>query len=302
MTTPMGAPLANRAAPARFAMPPLVTLLTLGRVANLPPIWSNCLAGWWLGGHGNPGKLPLLFLGATLLYLGGALLNDAFDVDYDRQHRRARPIPAGVMPVREAGWGGAALLLLGVFWLFCLGTTTGLLGTAVALTALAFNLSHRIFPLSPALLGLCRFFLYAAAASTGSQGVEGWALWCGLALAAYVTGARILADLETAPSPERYWPVVLLAFPILLALMMDVNRYRGPGLELSAVLGLWVLYCLRRTLWPAEQDIAKAAAGLTAGIVFVDWLAVVDAPRELSCVFLLLFGGAVLAQRLTSAA
>jgi 4-hydroxybenzoate polyprenyltransferase len=242
-----------------------------------------------------------LFIGATLLYMGGAFLNDAFDADYDRQHRRSRPIPSEVMPAREVGRWGAGLILLGVFWLFWLGTATGLLGVAVALVALAFNITHRMFALSPALLGLCRMFLYAAAASTGAQGVQGWALWCGLALAAYVAGVRILADLETLPTLDRYWPVALLAAPIALAIIMDVNRFRAPGLELSAVVGLWVLYCLRRTLWPADQDIAKATAGLTAGIVFVDWLAVVDVPREMSCVFLALFGAAMLSQRLTSA-
>ena len=302
MTSLRGTPLAGRTAPVRSAMPFLVTLLTLGRVANLPTVWSNCLAGWWLGGHGNPGKLPLLFIGATLLYMGGAFLNDAFDADYDRQHRRSRPIPSELIPAKEVGRWGAGLLLLGVFWLFWLGTTTGLLGVAVALTALAFNITHRMFPLSPGLLGLCRLFLYAAAASTGALGVEGWALWCGLALAAYVIGTRLLADLAGSPSLNRYWPAALLAAPIALAVVMDVNQYRAPGLELCAVLGLWVLYCLRRTLWPADQDMAKAMAGLTAGIVFVDWLAVVDLPRELSCVFLALFGAAMLSQRLTSAA
>lgn len=88
-------------------MPLLVTLLTLGRVANLPTVWSNCLAGWWLGGHENLGHLPLLFIGATLLYMGGAFLNDAFDAEYDRQHRRARPIPSGVISLKEVGCHGS---------------------------------------------------------------------------------------------------------------------------------------------------------------------------------------------------
>ena len=73
------------------------TLLNLGRVSNLPTIWSNCLAGWWLSGGGNYWKLPLLLLGASALYTGGMFLNDAFDVDFDRQRRSTRPIPSGAI-------------------------------------------------------------------------------------------------------------------------------------------------------------------------------------------------------------
>ena len=73
----------------------LRALLILGRVSNLPTVWSNCLAGWWLGGGGNYANLLLLLLGATLLYAGGMFLNDAFDAEFDTQYRRARPIPSG---------------------------------------------------------------------------------------------------------------------------------------------------------------------------------------------------------------
>ena len=73
----------------------LRTLLVLGRVSNLPTVWSNCLAGWWLSGGGNFWKLPLLLLGISALYTGGMFLNDAFDADFDRQRRASRPIPSG---------------------------------------------------------------------------------------------------------------------------------------------------------------------------------------------------------------
>ena len=75
--------------------PQLRTLLILGRVSNLPTVWSNCLAGWWLGGGGNFWKLPFLLLGISLLYTGGMFLNDAFDEEFDRQRRAERPIPTG---------------------------------------------------------------------------------------------------------------------------------------------------------------------------------------------------------------
>ena len=71
----------------------LRALLVLGRVSNLPTVWSNCLAAWWLAGGGTVERLPFLLLGATLLYTGGMFLNDAFDADFDNQYRKERPIP-----------------------------------------------------------------------------------------------------------------------------------------------------------------------------------------------------------------
>ena len=73
------------------------TLVIVGRMSNLPTVWSNCLAGWWLGGHENSANLPLCFLGVSALYLGGMFLNDAFDADFDRQHRPERSIPSGAI-------------------------------------------------------------------------------------------------------------------------------------------------------------------------------------------------------------
>src|SRR5213083_701894 len=101
---------------ARFSF--VRTLLVLGRVSNLPTVWSNCLAGWWLGGGGNVEKLAYLLAGATSLYTGGMFLNDAFDVEFDRQYRKERPIPAGRIPLATVWRSGFALLASGAGLLF----------------------------------------------------------------------------------------------------------------------------------------------------------------------------------------
>src|SRR6185369_11586655 len=106
----------------------LRTLLVLGRVSNLPTVWSNCLAGWWLGGGGQVEKLPLLFVGATLLYVGGMYWNDAFDEEFDRQFRMERPIPAGAMSPQAVWRLGMLWLGIGALCLVCIGRTTGTLG------------------------------------------------------------------------------------------------------------------------------------------------------------------------------
>src|ERR1022692_2616102 len=97
------------------------TLLVLGRVSNLPTVWSNCLAGWWLAGAGNGAKLPWLLLGMSALYLGGMYLNDAFDAEFDRQRRSTRPIPSGQITVAEVWRFGWAWLGLGILLLFAVG-------------------------------------------------------------------------------------------------------------------------------------------------------------------------------------
>jgi 4-hydroxybenzoate polyprenyltransferase len=275
----------------------LRTFLALSRAAGLPTVWSNCLAGWWLSRAGPSVRLPLLLVGATFLYLGGAFLNDALDASYDREFRRARPIPSGVVSSGEVLRMALAWLLLGEICLFALGKTTAGLGLALALCGVVYNATHRLITFSAVFLGLCRLLVYLTAGTVATKGLGGWAIWCGLALAVYVIGARRLPRPENILGWLDYWPVLLLATPILLAMLMDADGYRLPAVELSAVVGLWALYCLRRAFWPLDRDFAGAASGLMAGIVLVDWLAVVDVPKGLSLVFLGLFGAALLLER-----
>src|SRR5881397_4073070 len=95
-------------------MPTVRTLLLLGRVSNVPTVWSNCLAGWLLAGGGEGNRFAILCFAGTFLYIGGMYLNDAFDAQFDQQHRPERPIPSGAIrpeAVWAAGfcWLGAGL-------------------------------------------------------------------------------------------------------------------------------------------------------------------------------------------------
>lgn len=273
----------------------------MGRVSNLPTVWSNCLAGWWLGGGGDFKKLPFLLAGATFLYVGGMFLNDAFDAEFDLRFRRERPIPSGMIALKSVWRWGLGWLALGIVCLFCAGKVTGGLGFALAICILLYDAIHKMLDFAPVLMGLCRFFLYVVAASTGLNGVTGSSIWCGLALAAYIVGLSYVARRESRRDVLRYWPLALLAAPVVLAIIMDVNDYREGALLLSAVLGLWSLRCLRHTLWSEEKNIGLTVSGLLAGIVFVDWLAVADAPNNAGLVFLGLFLLALVAQKMVPA-
>jgi 4-hydroxybenzoate polyprenyltransferase len=279
----------------------LRTLLVLGRVSNLPTLWSNCLAGWWLGGAGNPEELPLLVAGASLLYLGGMLLNDAFDVEYDQQHRPERPIPAGDIGLTTVWrWGLIALGLGGASLIF-LGRVTGALGVALLLLIVLYNAFHKQFVWAPVLMAACRFLVYIIAASTAAIGVTGWSLWCGLALALYIAGLSSLARREATPVSPNYWPALLLAAPMVLAFFMNGPGYRLSAGLLAGALALWVAFALRQFLWSERPNIGRTISWLLAGIVLVDWLAVADVPRQLACAFIALFVSALLLQRVVPA-
>jgi hypothetical protein len=280
--------------------PRLRTLLVLGRVSNLPTIWSNCLTGWWLGGGGNYWKLPVLLLGASALYTGGMFLNDAFDADFDRQGRPTRPIPAGAI-TRESVWVWSfGLLVAGALALAVLGKTAAVLTLAWLVCILIYGPSHKVLVVSPWLMGLCRFWIYVIAGSTGVLGLNGGPLWCGVALAIYVAGVSSLGWRRRFRGPVQYWPLLMLAAPILLALLMNTGEARKAAMLLSFLLVLWTARSVR-SLFPSagEVNVGRIVSGLFAGIVLVDWLAVgPQLPHWLSgVVFLPLLGATLLLQR-----
>src|SRR5712691_5360115 len=94
------------------------TYLRLGRVSNLPTVWTNVLAGVVLAGSAlEPTTLIALLVVFSLFYVGGMFLNDAFDRHIDARERPERPIPSGLASAREVfgiGYGmlAAALLIL----------------------------------------------------------------------------------------------------------------------------------------------------------------------------------------------
>ncbi|HUZ08538.1 MAG TPA: UbiA family prenyltransferase [Candidatus Paceibacterota bacterium] len=267
------------------------TLLVLGRVSNLPTVWSNCLAGWWLSGGGNFWKLPLLLVGVSALYTGGMFLNDAFDADFDGQRRTERPVPAGKIPVGAVWRWGWAWLALGILCLLIPGKATGVLGLVLAVCIVIYDAMHKVFTASPWVMGLCRFWVYVIAGTTAAKGLNGNSIWCGVALALYVVGLSCVARRESFRGPVPFWPLPLLASPIGLAMLMNTGGARKSAWLVALIFALWVARCLRTIFQPGEINVGRIVSGLLAGIVFADWLAVApQCPETLSFGFLIFFG------------
>jgi 4-hydroxybenzoate polyprenyltransferase len=275
--------------------------LVLGRVANLPTVWSNCLAGWLLGGGGNVIGFLQLCLGATLLYLAGVLLNDAFDAPYDRQHRPERPIPSGKVGVAAVWQSGLTCLGLGLICLVPLGRGVALAGCALSACLLTYNAVHKVFELSPLLLAACRCLVVLAGSVVGYEGLEGLGIWSGLALGSYVAGLSFLARKESGRAPAPYWPCMFLAPPLALALMVNPGEGQVRAVVLGAVVVVWALRSLRLAYWTPQRNVKLAVGGLLAGIVLVDLLAVGPELPAYAPAFVVLFLLAVSLQQLAPA-
>ena len=104
-------------------------------------------------------------------------------------------------------------------------------------------------------MGLCRFWVYVIAGTAGVDGLNGGPVWCGAALAFYVAGLSYVAKRESFRGPIPHWPLILLAAPILLALLMNMGDALKPALSVSLILALWMARCLRTIFQPGEINV-----------------------------------------------
>jgi 4-hydroxybenzoate polyprenyltransferase len=266
----------------KFLLEGLRTLLILGRVSNLPTVWSNLIAGWLLVGGGNrfSAVVPLL-LGGSFLYGGGMYLNDFCDADFDAQFCKERPIPSGKISRRAVG-------VLAVLWFaagFACVAPFGCLTIAIALTLIAvivlYDFRHKNVPWAPLLMGACRFLLYPLAASAVSAKIPSYVFLAGTTLGLYVAGITYLARGESRPDKPARWALLLLLLPVAVPVgvcafwIRNVMDLLVLSLVLSPCLLLlgWMAWLLIPLWRKTNQSIGRVVSGLLAGIVFVDMIA-----------------------------
>jgi len=192
----------------------LKAYLDLCRISNLPSIWTNVLCAFILssGAFSWPRYLvPALAL--SCFYLAGMCLNDICDLNYDRSHRPARPLPSGRVSVNGA-WLLTLLLFAAGFTLLLAAPYRQSLYAAALLAAVivVYDLRHKQNPCSVLLMALCRFLVFVVTA----YAVAGKASTLLLAAAgvqfAYVVAISLVARYENSRSVPFVRPVI----PIML--------------------------------------------------------------------------------------
>jgi hypothetical protein len=252
---------------------PLRTALRLGRVSNLPTVWTNVLAAGFVSGGGAPGELAALIPCLSLFYVGGMYLNDAFDRGIDARERPERPIPSGAVSARTVFASGFALLGAGLAGLVAIGALrghalpAGLAGLALCALILLYDAWHKGNAAAPAIMGLCRAGVYAAVAAALVGSVSTPVAWGACALWAYVVGLTAIAAQETLDRVQSWWPLAPLLAPAGLALANGLGGPTGVVL-LGAFLG-WTFLALQHL---RAGRIGAGVVRLIAGIAWIDAL------------------------------
>lgn len=235
-----------------------------------------------------------------MLYTGGMFLNDAFDAEFDRQHRPERPIPSGKIDRKVVWVGGSACLVLGLVLIYSLGLKATTFAAVLVVCIVIYDAIHKRTTLAPLLMSACRFLLYLVAASVAQHGTNETVWWRALVLAAYIIGLSYLARGESTGGVAARWPLLLLLAPI--ALTVATGAMAGTVTWIvSAGFVLWIVWCIRAGLFRTNRNLSSSVAGLLAGIVLVDWLAAVSAGQAMGLAFIGLFLLALILQRFAPA-
>jgi len=253
--------------------------LRLGRVSNLPTVWTNVLAGVVLTGVSvAPGPLTFLALALSLFYIGGMYLNDAFDRAIDARERPERPIPSGLVRATTVFATGYGLLVAGLAALAVEAACAGqgkywpaiLSGLALGGLIVFYDARHKGNPWSPLLMGLCRVLVYATAAFAvaGHLGVP--VLAGAAVLLSYLIGLTYVAKQETLAELRNLWPLLFLGAPFLYGFPALADGRVGAALYLGLL--AWVGYAVSLLVRPGRVNIPRAVVSFIAGISLLDGL------------------------------
>lgn len=249
---------------------PFTTLLRLGRVSNLPTVWTNVLAGTVLaGGSWQSWRTAVVLIAMSLFYVGGMYLNDYCDRAIDAQERPNRPIPAGEISAGAVAAIAFAMLGAGIALMAAAGLAAFVFGVLLAAAIVGYDAFHRNNPAAPVVMGVCRALVYCGAAVSAVGSVPAAVIVAALSLVAYVAGLTYAARQESLDRVGNLWPLVVLSAPAVLTLP---SLQQGP---IAVAVFASFIACMAYAIYllakrPMPGAVSRSVGLLIAGISLVD--------------------------------
>jgi len=282
----------------------------MARLPNVPTVWSNVFTAWVLASNlRDPmsetvmdAAMPtfprhwvsfvLALFGGTMMYMGGTVLCDAQDVEFDRQYRPERPIPAGRVSVKAATWVSLALLVAGNLAMvgaslrivviqlpkykdslvFMEGHAEGVIRLMLALylCIVTYALIHkRSGVIGAILMGFCRALLGLTAVLTANGKIWEAVPWI-MALGLYTLGISLLARGESRGVRGGILPdLVLLALVPPAVVFLNRSLWDNEsGSWIGYILWVAAVWWFTKPLWSGAGRPARGpAVGRTLGMM-----------------------------------
>ena len=278
----------------------LNSIFTLSRVSNLPTVWTNCLAAWTINQslekivgqtpewHQHSsfdwGVFGWLLLGASFVYAGGCILNDAFDQIFDQTYNPDRPIPSGQIKSSTVWIVGIMFLLIGGLLLLGLSSCSLPLVFCLIAAVLLYDWLHKKWIGSVWIMGSCRTFLWLVAASAGGQQIS-IPVWVGsLCVGGYVVGISLFARNESKKTENNFSSriaILLLFTPCMLTLGLLIlwNHLDPTRVFLLNCTGLYLGWIIFRAILIMKNSALQGAIGkgvsiMLPGICALDAIAI----------------------------
>ncbi len=250
------------------------TLFILGRVSNLPTIWTNCLCAWLLTGSGNRNEFVVLTVAVSIMYVGGMFLNDYCDSDLDKQCRPERPIPMGEISRMSVLKIAVVMILSGIVLTGLAGLVPLMYGVILGLLIFIYNLYHEKNPVAPFLMGGCRSCVYLIVGAAANSGVTLPVIVAAAVMFLFVAGISFTAKKESKPGRPSVSAISWIFLPFSLLIYVPMYPLTMSFSALTAIVSVIALALVFRVKRSPGQMPSRLVGWLLAGIAIVDLMIV----------------------------
>lgn len=241
---------------------------------------ADVLAGIAISGFvanqsfGSQHLVPILLLcfSTVGLYGGGVVFNDVFDAELDRIERPERPIPVGLITIREAATLAVIMLIAGIMAAAFTSPSSGILAFLIAASALIYDKwgKHHSFA-GPLNMGLCRGCNLLLGISIIPSAVNNW-WYLALVPVIYIASITMISRGEVHGGSSKTLYTASFLYAIVISLILYFAWIKG-RIWLSLIFLLpfaWMIFTpLSKAIKePVGKNIGKAVkAGVLALIL-----------------------------------
>jgi 4-hydroxybenzoate polyprenyltransferase len=253
--------------------------LLLIRLPNVFTTPSNILAGYFAAvtvAEADIAHLIALMVSSGLLYVGGIVLNDYFDVEIDKRERPSRPLPSGNISKRHALAIAMVALLIANTIALVVGPISLTVSVVLTFTIIAYDYRLKHGLLGPFAMAGARFLNVILGASpvllyinNHSYAIVGAAA---ASLFLYIVVITILSKKEAGNERPNSTMASLMVFGVIsvvaaLGLVLQLQLAFLLNLSIFAVV---MIVTFKQHLWKELPSVQKAVRNMVISIIIID--------------------------------